>query len=143
MHRRDDESSQSLKEKGVNVKHLHISTLKPFTDERVVKALEESKNGVITIENHSTIGGLGSAVAEVIAENGIQTKLTKIGIPDTYAHGASKDYLMRKFGLDAFGLIHKIEELLGKEFNITEEQLNQFNLRVEQEEIKATQLEAL
>ncbi|GIP64984.1 transketolase [Virgibacillus pantothenticus] len=132
-----------LKEKGVHVKHLHISTLKPFTDERVVKALHESKNGVITLENHSTIGGLGSAVADVIAENGITTKLTKIGIPDKYAHGASAEYLMRKFGLDALGLLNTMEKALDKKFNITEEQVKTFDLKVEQEEIKDTQLEAL
>ncbi|WP_077298752.1 transketolase family protein [Virgibacillus pantothenticus] len=132
-----------LKEKGVHVKHLHISTLKPFTDERVVKALHESKNGVITLENHSTIGGLGSAVADVIAENGITTKLTKIGIPDKYAHGASAEYLMRKFGLDALGLLNTMEEALDKKFNITEEQVKAFDLKVEQEDIKDTQLEAL
>ncbi|MBS4208832.1 transketolase C-terminal domain-containing protein [Bacillus sp. FJAT-50079] len=132
-----------LKEKGVQVKHLHISTLKPFTDERVIKALKESKNGVITIENHSTIGGLGSAVAEVMAENGISTKLTKIGIPDTYGHGASAEYLMRKFGLDTFGLLNKIEEVLGKQFNITEEHIKAFDFKVENEEIKESQLEAL
>lgn len=132
-----------LKEKGVQVKHLHISTLKPFTDERVINALRESKNGVITIENHSTIGGLGSAVADLIAEYGIATKLTKIGIPDTFAHGASKEYLMRKFGIDALGLVNKIEEILGKNFNITEEQIKAFDLKVEQQDIKDTQLEAL
>ncbi|API92249.1 hypothetical protein KM914_13775 [Virgibacillus pantothenticus] len=132
-----------LKEKGVHVKHLHISTLKPFTDERVVKALHESKNGVITLENHSTIGGLGSAVADVIAENGITTKLTKIGIPDKYAHGASAEYLMRKFGLDALGLLNTMEKALDKKFNITEEQVKTFDLKVEQEDIKDTQLEAL
>ena len=73
-----------LNEKGVSVKHLHISTLKPFTDSKVLKALEESKQ-VVTVENHQIIGGLGTVVADMIAEYGLGVKLTKIGIPVTYA----------------------------------------------------------
>lgn len=131
-----------LKEKDVRVKHLHISTIKPFTDERVLQALKESKN-VITMENHTTIGGLGTAVADMIAENGLPVKLTKVGIPDTYAHGASKEYLMRKYGIDALGLVRTIEDVLGKDFNISEEDIKVFDVKEEKEEIKETQLEAL
>lgn len=131
-----------LKEKDVHVKHLHISTIKPFTDERVLQALKESKN-VITMENHTTIGGLGTAVADMIAENGLPVKLTKVGIPDTYAHGASKEYLMRKYGIDALGLVRTIEDVLGKDFNISEEDIKVFDVKEEKEEIKETQLEAL
>lgn len=132
-----------IKEKNVHVKHLHISTLKPFTDNRVLQALKESKNGVITIENHSVIGGLGSAVAELMAEHGISAKLIKVGIPDTYAHGASAEYLMRKYGIDTIGLLNTIENVLGEKFNITEKQVKAFDLEAEQEEIKDSQLEAL
>lgn len=78
-----------LNEKGVSVKHLHISTLKPFTDSKVLKALEESKQ-VVTVENHQIIGGLGTVVADMIAEYGLGVKLTKIGIPDTYAQEHQK-----------------------------------------------------
>ena len=89
-----------LKEKGVSVQHMHVSTLKPFTDPTIVEAIKKSKYGVVTIENHLDIGGLGSAVADVIAENGLGKRLVKIGLPG-YPHGASKMYLMKKYGIDA------------------------------------------
>lgn len=107
-----------LQEKGVQIHHLHISTLKPFTDSQVLDALKKSSSGVITMENHTVVGGLGSAVAEVMAENGIGSRLIRIGIPDTYAHGASQKYLMKELGLDAIALVSSVEKLLGKTLDI-------------------------
>lgn len=112
-----------LAENGLSIQHVHISTLKPFTDPTVVETLKKVKYGAVTIENHVTIGGLGTAVADVIAEQGIGTKLVKVGIQDTYTHGASKMYLMKKYGLDAMTLINAVEKLTGKAFNIREEDL--------------------
>jgi transketolase len=112
-----------LKDKGLSIQHVHISTLKPFTDPTVAESLKRVKYGAVTIENHVTIGGLGSAVADVIAEQGIGRKLVKVGIHDTYTHGASKMYLMKKYGLDAITLIKAVETLTGKSFGIREEDL--------------------
>jgi len=114
-----------LQEKGVSITHLHISTLKPFTDPVVIKALKKAKHGVITMENHTIIGGLGSAVAEVMAENAIGVRLRRIGLKDTYAHGASQKYLMSEYGIDAKSLVTTVEELLGKSFEIAEEDLQE------------------
>ncbi|MCX6452123.1 MAG: transketolase [Actinobacteria bacterium] len=114
-----------LQEKGVSITHLHISTLKPFTDPAVIKALNKAKHGVITMENHTIIGGLGSAVAEVMAENAIGVPLRRIGLKDTYAHGASQKYLMSEYGIDAKSLVTTVEELLGKSFEIAEEDLQE------------------
>lgn len=114
-----------LAQKGLSIQHVHISTLKPFTDPTVVEALKKVKYGAVTIENHVTIGGLGSAVADVIAEHGIGSKLIKVGIQDTYTHGASKMYLMKKYGLDAMTLIKAVESLTGKSFNIEEKDLEE------------------
>lgn len=133
---------QLLSQKGMNIKHVHISTLKPFTDNKVLQALKESKE-VITIENHTTIGGLGTAVSDMIAENGLGVKLYKLGINDQFAHGASKEYLMRKFKIDAMGLIEKVEEIKGKKFNISEKEINTFTVQNSKEIPKETQLEAL
>lgn len=112
----------ALKEQGVSVQHMHVSTLKPFTDPSILEAIRKCKGGVVTIENHYEIGGLGSAVADMMAENGIGRKLIKIGLPG-YTHGASKMYLMKKYGIDAMHLVHAVEELTGKELNISEEYL--------------------
>ena len=77
-----------------------MSTLKPFTDPQVVEACKKARYGVLTIENGTVIGGLGSAVADVMAENGIGKRLIKVGLQDTYAHGASKMYLLKKYHME-------------------------------------------
>lgn len=114
-----------LQERGVSISHLHVSTMKPFTDPRIIAALKTAKSGVITMENHSIIGGLGSAVAEVMAENGISAPLQRIGLKDTYAHGASQKYLMAEYEMDAPALIRAVEKALGKKLNIDESELDQ------------------
>ena len=113
-----------IKDKGVGVDHLHISTLKPFSDPQVVQSVSNAKHAVITMENHSIVGGLGSAVAEVMAENGVGTPLHRIGIRDTYAHGASQKYLMAELGLDARALVTAVEKALGKSLGISDDELS-------------------
>ena len=108
----------AMRQRGVSIEHLHVSTLKPFTDPQVVEAVSKVKHGVITLENHNVIGGLGSAVAEVMAEHGVGRRLTRMGIGDTYCQGASFPYLMRKHGLDAMALIETTEEVLGERLAI-------------------------
>jgi transketolase len=115
---------QVLRSRGLSVQHMHISTLKPFDDRSVLDAIANSRYGVITMENHTIVGGLGSIIAEKLAESGMSKKLIRIGLRDTYAHGASKNYLLRKYGMDAMALIHEIETLVGKEFNISEDSLH-------------------
>ncbi len=113
-----------LKERGISVGHMHVTTLKPFTDPTIVEAIERAKYGVITIENHLDIGGLGSATADMIAEHGLGKKLIKIGLKG-YAHGASKMYLMEKYGINAMNLVKAVETLTGKELNIKKEDLEE------------------
>lgn len=113
----------ALRSVGVSLTHLHISTLKPFTDPTVLDAATTSRYGVITIENHSILGGLGSAMAERMAEAGVGRKLVRLGLKDTFAHGASRPYLMRQYGLDALALVTAAEALLGASFNLTESDL--------------------
>jgi transketolase len=114
-----------LQEREVSISHLHISTLKPFTDPRIIAALKTAKHGVITMENHSIIGGLGSAIAEVMAERGIGVPLQRIGLKDTYAHGASQKFLMSEYEMDAQALIRAVEVSLGRKLNIHETELEQ------------------
>lgn len=118
----------ALADRGVSVQHLHISTLKPFNDPVVRDAIVRVSRGVITMENHTVLGGLGTCVAELMAEAGIGRKLVRIGIADTFMHGASKPYLMRKYGLDALALVRQVENLLGRPLGITEEHLASIRL---------------
>ena len=66
---------QVLKKRGLSIQHMHVSTLKPFNDQTVLDAINNSRSGVITMENHTIVGGLGSIIAEKMAEAGIAKKL--------------------------------------------------------------------
>lgn len=111
---------KALEAKGVSITHFHVSTLKPFDGAEILKAAATCKHGVITLENHSIIGGLGSVVAETLAEAGVPARLKRLGLKDEYAHGASRPYLMRKYGLDAAALVAAVEEQMGTAFGIGE-----------------------
>ena len=113
----------ALERRGIGLRHLHVSTLKPFKDPAVTESLEAARRGVVTIENHTIVGGLGSAVAEQMAEAGLPKKLIRLGLPDKYAHGASRTYLMRKYGLDAAAIVRAVERLVGQTLGIDDEEL--------------------
>jgi transketolase len=116
---------QVLRKRGLSIQHMHISTLKPFNDEAVMQAIGHSKHGVITMENHTIIGGLGAIIAEQMAERGMGKKLVRIGLRDTFAHGASKGYLLKKYRMDAMALISEVEGLAGRKLGITEGELKE------------------
>ncbi|MDE0537817.1 MAG: hypothetical protein OXH94_03715 [Rhodospirillales bacterium] len=131
-----------LAQRGVSITHLHVSTLKPFNDPAVVEAVARPKHGVITMENHVVTGGLGTCVAEVMAENGVGSRLVRMGINDTYAQGASFPYLLRKHGIDALALADRVETMLGERLGIGEDELETVRLQ-EAASIGAERLEAL
>lgn len=109
----------ALRRAGVGVAHVHVSTHKPFGDPVVEHAVNTARHGVVTLENHTIVGGLGSAVAEYMAENGLGRRLVRLGLRDTYAHGASRAYLMREYGLDSEALVCAVESLIGESLDIT------------------------
>lgn len=133
-------ATRVLGERGVSIQHMHISTHKPFIDPTVLAAAEQPKYGVITMENHTIIGGLGSEVAEVMAEAGTGKKLVRIGLKDTYAHGASRPYLMRTHGLDAMALVQEVEKMVGENLNVTEADLKAVRFDAVHSEAKAEAL---
>jgi len=116
-------ATQVLKKRGLAVQHMHISTLKPFNDKAVLAAIAGSRFGVITMENHTVIGGLGSIIAEQMAEAGVPKKLVRMGLKDTFSHGASKQYLLKELGMDALSLVSAVEAMTGQTFGISEEEL--------------------
>jgi transketolase len=121
-------ATTALRARGVSVHHLHYSTIKPI-DERIILDLADSvRHGLIVMENHSVIGGLGSAVAEVMACGGSGRRLIRLGIRDTYAHGASRPYLMREYEIDARALVDGVERRLGQRLGITKDDLDQVDL---------------
>lgn len=116
-----------LRDRGVRITHLHASTLKPF-DAATLLAHARHARQVVTMENHTIVGGLGSLVAELLAEAGLGARLTRLGLRDTFAHGASKPYLMRKYGMDALALVQTLSAMLGRELHISEADLSAVRL---------------
>ena len=133
-------ATEVLTRRGVEIEHVHVSTLKPFSDPQILASIEKASHGVITMENHTILGGLGTCVSEVMTRVGMNKKLVKLGLQDTYAHGASRNYLMREYGLDAMALVVSIEQLMGKTFKIKEEDLSSVRLEMVHSESKAEAL---
>ncbi|SDW65838.1 transketolase family protein [Roseicitreum antarcticum] len=114
----------ALKKAGLSIRHLHLHTIKPFDSKALLDQIASVKHGVITLENHVTEGGVGSLVAETMADAGVGKRLIRLGLKDTYAHGGSRPYLMRYYGLDALALVRGVEDLVGQAVDITENDLD-------------------
>jgi transketolase len=102
-----------LHQAAVQAGHVHVSTLKPFTDPLIVERLASAR-AVVTVENHLVRGGLGTAVAEVIAENGLGVRLNRVGVKDTFTHGGTRDYLFEYYHLDDVAILDAVDSLLGR-----------------------------
>ncbi|NAZ37861.1 transketolase family protein [Rubellimicrobium sp. CFH 75288] len=125
---------------GVSVRHLHLTTHKPFDAARIVEHAASVRRGVVTLENHLIAGGIGSQVAEALAEAGLARRLRRLGLRDTYAHGGSRPYLMRHYGLDALALVRAVEELTGERTGIGEEALEAVRIEAVHSAVKAEAL---
>lgn len=135
-------AKSALQAAGIEVTHAHITTLKPFSDPQIDAILTEAEGPIVTIENHTIYGGLGSAVAERMAELGVGKKLLRIGIPDRYAHGASLAYLLDENDMSAPKIAVRIGKVLG--VTVTDDHLGSIpNDAPAESTISADQLEAL
>jgi transketolase len=115
------EAAKILKETdGLSVRVLNMHTIKPLDEEAIMSAVEETRR-VITVEEHNLIGGLGSAVADVIAQSGKGCAFTKIGVPDCYSEVGYPEDLYCHYQLDADGIVDKVRELVGSEFEADED----------------------
>ncbi|MGO5053191.1 transketolase family protein [Lachnospiraceae bacterium LCP25S3_G4] len=101
------EAAEKLAADGIDAKVINIHTIKPLDEELVVDAAKETGK-VVTIEEHSIIGGLGSAVCDVLAAQA-PTKVLKIGINDTYGESGPAVELVKKYGLDAESIYEKVK----------------------------------
>ena len=102
------EAAEKLAADGIDAKVINIHTIKPLDEELVVAAAKETGK-VVTVEEHSVIGGLGSAVCDVLAEKA-PTKVLKIGINDTFGESGPAVELIKKYGLDTDSIYQKIKE---------------------------------
>ncbi|MDR2385677.1 MAG: transketolase family protein [Tannerella sp.] len=100
-----------LKKENVDVRVLDMHTIKPLDTQAILKAAKETGR-IITVEDHSILGGLGGAVAEVIAESGIQCLFKRHGIPDEFAALGYPDDLYAHYGYNAVGIVKEINDML-------------------------------
>ena len=98
-------AKEKLKEKGIDIRVLDIHTIKPIDKEMIVKCAKETKK-LISIEDHSIIGGLGTAISEVLTEY-YPTKLERLGINDTFGKSGKAEELMKYFHITAEDIIKK------------------------------------
>lgn len=106
------EAVSCLEQEGITATVISMHTIKPFDEELVAEMAAKHKK-VFTVEEHSIVGGLGGAVAEVIAENGCSAALKRIGLNNVFAHGYGNQEQVRKAnGLDPIGIYEAIRENL-------------------------------
>lgn len=96
-------AQEELKNKGINVSVVDIHTIKPIDKEMIIKCAKETKK-LVSIEDHNIIGGLGSAISEVLTEE-CPTKLIRLGIKDTFGKSGKAEQLMKYFGIVAENIV--------------------------------------
>lgn len=103
-------AAEKLAEEGIDVRVVDIHTIKPIDEDIIIKAASETK-AIVTAEEHSVIGGLGSAVAEVTAKNA-PVKMAMVGQKDTYGESGKPDQLKEKYGMTADAIIEAVKSVL-------------------------------
>ncbi|MBQ8009928.1 MAG: transketolase family protein [Oscillospiraceae bacterium] len=106
------EAAEQLAAEGINARVLNIHTIKPLDTELILKAAKETGR-IVTVEEHSVIGGLGSAVADCVSEN-YPVPVTKIGVNDVYGYSGPAVDLLKEFGLCADNIVATVKKVLGK-----------------------------
>jgi len=99
-------AQEELKKQGIDIRVIDIHTIKPIDKEIIIKAAKETKK-IITIEDHNIIGGLGTAVCEVLTEE-YPTRVTRMGIKDTFGLSGKGEELMKYFNITAEDIIKEI-----------------------------------
>lgn len=100
-------AKEELKEKGIDIRVIDVHTLKPIDEDMIIKCAKETKR-LISIEDHSIIGGLGSIIADVLIEK-YPCMLTKMGIKDRFGESGKAQELMHKFEIDSDAIVREIE----------------------------------
>lgn len=105
-------AADSLAVEGINARVLNMFTLKPIDKEAIIRSAQET-GAIVTAENHNIINGLGSAVAEVIAEN-VLVPLERVGVNDHFGEVGSQNFLQEKFGLTAADIVNKVKKAVAR-----------------------------
>ncbi len=102
-------AQEELKQQGIDIRVVDIHTIKPIDREMIIKCAKET-NKLISIEDHNIIGGLGSAISEVLTEE-YPCKLLRLGIKDTFGKSGKAEELMQHFGITAKNIIDEIKNI--------------------------------
>lgn len=105
-------AAQILAELDIQIRVVNIHTIKPIDQELIIKCAKETQL-LVTVEEHSVIGGLGSAVVDVLAEH-YPKKVVKIGVNDTFGHSGPAPDLLKQFGLCAENIVKTVQENFSK-----------------------------
>ena len=108
-------ASHELKELGISARVVNVPVVKPIDKSTIIDCATQTKF-LVTVENHSTTGGLGSAVCEVVCGN-CPTKVYRIGIHDEFGQSGKSNELVEYYGLDSKSLIKRIQSMFKKEIN--------------------------
>ena len=103
-------AAEELAAEGIDVRVIDIHTIKPIDEEIIIKAAQETK-AIVTAEEHSVIGGLGSAVAEVVVKNA-PVKMAMVGQQDTFGESGKPDQLKEKYGMTAADIVAAVKSVL-------------------------------
>ena len=104
------EAAEKLAEEGIQAKVINMHTIKPLDEDLVVEAAKETGK-VVTVEEHSVIGGLGSAVCDVLCEK-LPTSVLKIGVNDVFGESGPAVKLLEKYRLDGQGVYEQIKDFM-------------------------------
>lgn len=104
------EAKEELAKEGINARVINIHTIKPIDEELIIKAAKET-GVIVTAEEHSVIGGLGSAVAEVVSEN-CPVPVLRVGVKDTFGESGKPNELLEKYGLTSNDIVNKVKKAL-------------------------------
>lgn len=99
-------AQEVLKENGIDVRVIDIHTIKPIDKGLIVKCAKETKR-IITVEDHSIIGGLGTAVCEVLSEE-YPVKVERMGVPDCFGRSGKADELLKYYKIDSMSIVNKV-----------------------------------
>ena len=105
-------AGEELAQNGINVRIINIHTIKPIDKDIIIKAAKETGK-IVTVEEHSVIGGLGSAVADVVTES-CPVPVYKIGVNDEFGHSGPGDKLLKEFGLSSENIVARVKDILNK-----------------------------
>ncbi|MGN0654477.1 MAG: transketolase family protein [Oscillospiraceae bacterium] len=103
-------AAEELAKQGINARVINIHTIKPIDKDIIIKAAKETKK-IVTVEEHSIIGGLGSAVAEVVTES-CPVPVIRIGVNDKFGHSGPAKDLLKEFGLCSENIINTVKSAL-------------------------------